>query len=163
MSEDRLIITAIDYQRNGVSGVGFHSVEIEARLDGSDRRLIATVFASDYPEDENGEINDDQVEPSDGYCAIQEIDRNGRLVPTGWRGDRFESAIREAIYLTEDERFFTNSPDVSEEERRRVLVIIGSDGSGGWRIEDRIRRTGTDHVQPSVSAVEEIFGPLLAD
>lgn len=144
MNQDRVVITAIDFQRNGVGGVGFHTLEMEGRICGIERRFIATVFSSETPEDENG---NEKVEVSDGYCAVQEVDQNGRIVPTGWRGDRFESALRLAIFITEDERFFTSNPNTPESERRKVLVILVDESQNGdWRIEDRIRKAGTPAV-----------------
>lgn len=101
-------ITTIDYQRNGVSGEGFHSLQLEATLDGEPTRFIATVFEGEFSEDELG----NEVWGCNGRCAVQEIDEQGNLLPTGWRGDQFEPALRRAIDITDDDRYVFNEDGI---------------------------------------------------
>ncbi len=79
----KLTIENIDYHRNGVSGEGFFAVTFLNEEDGETKKMVGTVF------------------DNDGFCAV--YDR--ALLATGdiafgsnsWRGDRFESQLREAI------------------------------------------------------------------
>lgn len=129
--EGAATISTIDYQRNGVCGEGFHTLQMDALIEGVPRRFIATVFEGEFSEDAEG----NEVWGDNGRCAVQEVDGHGKPLPTGWRGDQFESALREAIALTEDERY--PSPAASIEERRQVNVVLHY-RNGRWVVTDHI-------------------------
>ena len=79
-------VTQASWHRNGISGVGFYAVLFEAdpNKTGEEQRFFAALF--DEP----------------GYCAVISldlIDECGVAFGRGnsWRGDHFESELREAI------------------------------------------------------------------
>jgi hypothetical protein len=92
---DRAVVTAVRFQRNGICGVPFNTLSIEAEIDGEARRFIATVFQGEYREAPDGS----EQWLDNGYCAVQEIYEDGTLGDSGWRGDQFESALRRVIEL----------------------------------------------------------------
>lgn len=121
---DTARIATIDYQRNGIAGEGFHSLQMDAEIEGVSRRFIATVFEGEFSEDADG----NEIWGGNGRCGLQEIDENGMLQPTGWRGDRFESALREAIALTDDDRFRIDSDGNIHTDRNVDVRLTCEDG-----------------------------------
>jgi hypothetical protein len=73
--------TDIQYQRNGVGGVGFHVVQFIMREGHLPAQAI--VFSTD---------DDDKPLRTTGYCAVTTADLRQH-----WRGDRFEPELREFI------------------------------------------------------------------
>jgi hypothetical protein len=95
-----LTINSIEYHRNGIAGEGFHMVQFDLR--GSWLRtpqaLTAVVFETSR------------------YCAvIDPTDPNNK-----WRGDQFESQLREAI----------------EEYNDSLAYDESTNPSNGWRAPD---------------------------
>lgn len=82
----------VAYHRNGIGGEGFWAVTFTAYVDGEVREMVATVFEKA------------------GHVAVLDVDvlagtvrRPGTVAfgTNSWRGDVFESELRNAIYTSE--------------------------------------------------------------
>lgn len=83
---NKITITSVHYHRNGVGGIGFHSVTFGWRDDDRKaRRMVASVWS----EEQHG---------GDGYYSVLDAtEADAGNVFSAWRGDHFERALRAAI------------------------------------------------------------------
>ena len=84
MKNKTLQVHSINYQRNGISGNGFHVVHFDWNNSGEEcKNMVATVF---YEEK---------------YCGVICLDD----LTQAWRGDYFEDALRKAIKEYDEAQF----------------------------------------------------------
>jgi len=77
--EKHIKIIDADYHRNGISGLGFHTIIFKY----GDMKMFATLFEGP------------------GACAVLEFSQLSEgdiaFMTNGWRGDHFETELRKAI------------------------------------------------------------------
>ena len=81
-----LKVTALEYHRNGVGGIGFAVARFtfEETVGAGEFSAVATIFSSD--------------EKFTGYCAVLVEGEDGKIdITSKWRGDHFEEELRQFI------------------------------------------------------------------
>ena len=101
-------IKKIDYHRNGICGAGFHIVIFDDKKEKL-KNMVAFVFEG------QGNI---------AVINIDELSKHNIEFAQGnsWRGDHFESEIREAIKQDEDK-----GKPITEEQAKEYFVKLTSD------------------------------------
>jgi hypothetical protein len=89
---ERITVGDIAFHRNGTGGEGFHVIHFTMKDGRFTRNMVATLF------------------DGAGQCAVLDVDDLARghigfAWGNTWRGDHFESALREAVTLLNETPF----------------------------------------------------------
>ena len=97
--DNPIVIKKIARHRNGVAGEGFHVVTFYDQELGDQYRMVAVLFG----------LDEDSRQKWNGRCAVLNIDMlDEGIIEFGansWRGDQYESALREAIERYDEEQW----------------------------------------------------------
>lgn len=118
-----LTVTALDYHRNGISGVGFYVALFDWQDGPTLRHMVASLFPS--PDDKDG----DAFRAFNGLCAVFDVSELAKgnidfAWGNSWRGDHFEHQLRAAIKAHEVARDAQWQTKIAERERARQLSKV---------------------------------------
>jgi len=103
----------VDYHRNGVSGIGFHTVLFDQPVENNDSIPMIGIVFSDQKEDETFDAE---------YYGVLAVDRlaegNARFFDNSWRGDHFIAELLNAINTWET----TGRPRYTRPAKREILT-----------------------------------------
>lgn len=97
--DNPIVIKKIARHRNGVAGEGFWVVTFYDQSLGDQYRMVGVLFG----------LDEDSREKWNGRCAVLNIDLlDDGIIEFGensWRGDHYESILRDAIKKYDDEKW----------------------------------------------------------
>jgi hypothetical protein len=111
--EKTQLVTALDYHRNGISGLGFHVGIVKDTDEDGTREMLVIRFPEDEADRQTGAV----------VCAAFDLakldEREIRSFHNSWRGDHYHEAMDAAIKQEADDR---DAKRVAE-QRERFLAL----------------------------------------